>query len=169
MQFIFLQVPPYSGWSYLWVFLCIPKNFPGSCGWNFPLSTRTWFGFNRILCLNTADWNSQFLGHLFIPLSCSIKFNYLFSEILWQLLCFPHDSKSINVSAARDERCRGLSEAQKLTDLLYTTTHLEANRSRVRMVTFGSHSNWSVWTCVHVIRPKSPGYVNFWSGSVVWQ
>lgn len=25
----------YVSWSYLWVFLCIPNNYPGSCGWNF--------------------------------------------------------------------------------------------------------------------------------------
>ena len=132
------------------------------------LSTWPWFGFNRIpnfpLYLNTADWHSQFLECLFISLSCFIQFNYLFPQILWQFFCFPHDSESRKVSAALDERCKGLSGAQKLTNLLYTHW-LQANRSQVRMVTFNSHSNRFVSTCVHVIRPKSPGYVNFWSGS----
>ena len=49
--------------------------------------------------------------------------------------------------------------------LFIHTQWLQANRSQVRMNTFGRHLNLCVSTCVYVIRPKPPGYVNFWSGS----
>lgn len=137
----------YVSWSYLWVFLCIPNNYPGSCGWNFCpyFLNGVWSVLNGIL--NSLD---IFL-YPFPVLQSSTTFS---SRSFDNSFAFPvvrNPATSVQHWMKHAEVC------QKPRNSLFIHTHwLQANRSQVRTVTFRRHLN----PCVYVIRPKPPGYLN---------
>lgn len=104
--------------------------------------------------------------HFLIRVWTMLIFSYIRFLFYKVQLPFPADLLTILLLSpwlritSVNERCMGLSGAQKVTDLLYTPTDYEQ-----------THHRWRWWhfiaflTFLCQVVCKSPGYVNFWSGS----
>lgn len=150
----------YVSWNYLWVFLFIPNNFPGSCGWKFLpdcslVSTESliFHYLIRVWTLLIGILNSLVIVLDPFPVlwsSTIFKFNRSFDHSFSLLMAW-----NPSTSVQHWMKCAGVCK-ESWNSLLFIHTHwLQADKSQVRRVTFSSYLNLCVCQLVCMLSAQN--------------